>query len=160
MRIVSAVLIVSMSLLLADSSHAEERVYTVRNLLAPILGMSESDKVIEITESELRSLFCLAGGAVGGAATLLVTGTAIAVVGPPGSQTTIVALPLISATMWAACGFAAGAAPAVAWFLGNSEELLRRLWYRIDGIPGMPEPSPGAAEKVETDVDAQAEAGR
>jgi len=113
-------------------SRAEERVYTFRNLFGPIFGEPDSETVIEITDSELRSLFCLAGGAVGGAATLLVTGTAIAVVGPPGSQTTIVALPLISATMWAACGFAAGAAPAVAWFLGNSEELLRRLWYRID----------------------------
>lgn len=115
---------------------AEERVYTYRSLLGRFLNESETDKVIEITESELRSLFCLAGGAVGGLATLLVTGTAIAVVGPPGSQTTIVALPLISATMWAACGFASGAAPAVAWALSNSEELLRRLWYRFDGEPG------------------------
>lgn len=68
------------------------------------------------TEAEYTSLMCIVGGTAAGVATVLVGGVAIAATGTVATAAeSVIAVPVLVATIAAGCGTAQSMAPGIAW---------------------------------------------
>ncbi len=105
--------------------------------LGDFFGFSTQDTPnLTISDREQSSLGCIIAGAGAGIATVLFGGAAIIATHGQGAATaTTVAVPVLAATMTAACAFGSQAAPGVIWLRRNSDILFGKV---INTIPVEP----------------------
>ncbi|MEI6559086.1 MAG: hypothetical protein WCO00_11840 [Rhodospirillaceae bacterium] len=105
--------------------------------LGEVFGFSADDQTnLTVTDRELGSLGCIIAGAGTGVAAVLFGGVAIIATRGQGAATaTTVAVPVLAATMTAACAFGSQAAPGFAWLRRNADVLLGKV---INTIPADP----------------------
>ena len=105
--------------------------------LGELFGVSAEDEAnLTVSDRELGSLGCIISGVSAGAATVLFGGAAIiATQGQGAAAATTVAVPVLAATMTAACAFGSQAAAGIAWLQRNSDVLFGKV---INTIPAAP----------------------
>ena len=105
--------------------------------LGELFGFSAEDEAnLTVSDRELGSLGCIISGVSAGAATVLFGGAAIiATQGQGAAAATTVAVPVLAATMTAACAFGSQAAAGIAWLQRNSDVLFGKV---INTIPAAP----------------------
>ena len=105
--------------------------------LGELFGFSAEDEAnLTVSDRELGSLGCIISGVSAGAATVLFGGAAIiATQGQGAAAATTVAVPVLAATMTAACAFGSQAAAGIDWLQRNSDVLFGKV---INTIPAAP----------------------
>ncbi|CAK0754737.1 membrane hypothetical protein [Azospirillaceae bacterium] len=118
MLVIWAVMVWSSAVLAADPT---ER--SLRQWFGDWLGFSNE---VMLSAEELRSVGCLMSGGVVGAVSLGLGGAVMAFTGFP-SNTGVVAMPVLAASVWAGCAFGSAAAPGLAWLIRNSQDFVRKI---------------------------------
>ncbi len=105
--------------------------------LSDLFGFSPQEGAnLTVSDREQGSLGCIIAGAGAGIATVLFGGAAIIATHGQGAATaTTVAVPVLAATMTAACAFGSQAAPGIVWLRRNSDVLFGKV---INTIPVEP----------------------
>ena len=105
--------------------------------LGELFGFNADDETnLTVTDRELGSLGCIISGLGAGVVAVLFGGAAIiATHGQGAAAATTVAVPVLAATMTAACAFGSQAAPGFVWLRHNSDVLFGKV---INTIPAAP----------------------
>ncbi|MEI7609231.1 MAG: hypothetical protein WCJ64_17770 [Rhodospirillaceae bacterium] len=105
--------------------------------LGELFGFSADDEVnLAVSDRELGSLGCIVAGAGAGVAAVLFGGAAIiATRGQGAAAATTVAVPVLAATMTAACALGSQAAPGIVWLRRNGDVLVGKMMNTIPAEP-------------------------
>lgn len=105
--------------------------------LGELFGFNADDEAnLTVTDRELGSLGCIIAGATAGVAAMVFGGAAIiATRGQGAAAATTVAVPVLAATMTAACAFGSQAAPGVVWLRHNSDVIFGKMMNTIPAEP-------------------------
>jgi len=105
--------------------------------LGEIFGFSADEDVkLKVSDREQNSLGCMIAAAGAGMATVLFSSAVIiATRGHGAAAATTVAIPVLAATMTAACALGSQAAPGIVWLRHNSETIFGKVMNTIPAEP-------------------------
>ena len=105
--------------------------------LGELFGLSaDEDTKLSVSDRELSSLGCIITGTAAGVATVLFSSAVIiATRGQGAAAATTVAVPVLAATMTAACAMGSQAAPGFVWFRRNSDIIFGKMMNTIPADP-------------------------